>query len=116
MKRYNDLNWFLLIIFITTGFWMVIEFNQIDNQEVIATLSGINQKLDWCGQCSEVMTASVVEEPVMSDCPVYCNSVSCRCDEEAYKERDKMSNDDPNKFMYIEEQWINNYFDRTKVK
>lgn len=52
----------------------------------------------------------------MNDCPVHCNSVSCWCDEEAYKERDKIPNDDPNKFMYIEEQWIKNYFDRTKVK
>lgn len=39
MKSYNDINRFLLIIFITTGFWITIETRQVDTQQILSAIS-----------------------------------------------------------------------------
>lgn len=76
MKRYENLNnvlllfWGWLFIIAMIVRWWAIFLNKVptcdsttEHQEVMATLSGISERFEWCGQCSEVMTASVVEEP-----------------------------------------------------
>lgn len=61
--------------------------------------------------CEDIWTKKTENE-----CPIYCNSVGCWCDEEAFNIWDKIPNTDEHKFDYVNEQWMKNYFERSKFK
>lgn len=122
--------WFTILVAAASWMGNLIEQQDVlctpsqEQSQVIKAISGLylqmsekNKKCDFENNWLEIPTAYCKDEwTTENTCPIYCNSVSCWCNEEAYKERDKMDNNNPNKFMYIEEQWKKNYFDRTKIK
>lgn len=131
MKQYeNPLYIFytimICVIFIISIFILTKKYSYKNECTPSQDMQWLSQQIKDLEQSQEMMVQEVCWLPISNLVQVlyasgttdqtYCNSVWCRGSEQAYKDWDKMSNDNPQKWMYVDEQWRKNYFDRTKFK